>query len=106
MLDSFFTTGTPNDSSSYSSDVPADVAAVLSSWPSYTVDEPWQAILNQTGGTLATSVDLADAYAYNITKYIEPGLAPFFTLANAYNWEDGRGARCEFWKLIGAIVPE
>ncbi|GAM39909.1 carboxylesterase [Talaromyces pinophilus] len=61
MLDSFFTNGTPNNSSCYSSDVPADVATVLSSWPSYTVDGPCQAILNQTGGTLATSVDLGDA---------------------------------------------
>ncbi|KUL91996.1 hypothetical protein ZTR_01369 [Talaromyces verruculosus] len=106
MLDSVFTTGTPNDSSSYSSDVPADVAAVLSSWPSYTVDKSWQAILNQTGGTMATSVDLGDAYAYDITNYIEPGLAPFFTLANAYNWEDGREAGCEFWKSVGAMIPE
>lgn len=81
MLDSYFTTGTPNNSSSYSSDVPADVAALLSSWPSYTIDEPRQAILNQTGGTMATSTDLADSYPYKITNYIEPGLAPFFTLA-------------------------
>lgn len=96
----------PSHSSCYSSDVPADVAAVLSSWPSYTVDEPWQAILNQTGGTLAKSVDLGDAYAYNITNYIEPGLAPSFSLANAYNWEDWLRARCKFWKCIAAIIPE
>lgn len=78
MLDSYFTTGTPNKSSSYSSDVSADIAAVFSSWPSYTIDEPWQAILNQTGGTMATSTDLADSYPYKITNYIEPGLALFF----------------------------
>lgn len=106
MLDSFITTGTPNNASFYPPNMPSDVAAVLESWPAFTVNQPWQANLNQTVGTPSVAVDLTDPYSYNITTYVEPGLAPVFNLVNAYEWEGGRGARCEFWKTIGAIVPE
>jgi hypothetical protein len=62
--------------------------------------------LNQTGGNLTAGTDLADPYHIDIETYVEPGLVPNFTVVNAYDWEGGRGARCDFWKSIGAIVPE
>lgn len=27
-------------------------------------------------------------------------------LSDAYEWEGGRGVRCDFWKMMGELVPE
>ena len=42
----------------------------------------------------------------NITEYGSPGLQNNITLVDAWNWEAGRGVRCEFWRSMGGIVPE
>lgn len=42
----------------------------------------------------------------NVTAFTEPGLRNDFTLVNAYEWEAGRGYRCDFWRSVGALVPE
>lgn len=35
-----------------------------------------------------------------------PGELNTFSLADAYTWEGGRGVRCDFWKMMGELVPE
>lgn len=35
-----------------------------------------------------------------------PGQANRFSLADAYNWEGGRGTRCDLWASLADKVPE
>lgn len=56
------------------------------------------------GGTLISyDTGIGDR---NSSIYVEPGLKNNFTLVNAYTWEGGRGYRCDFWRSVGAVVPE
>jgi hypothetical protein len=56
--------------------------------------------LNQTGGTLVPqNSTVANTYLTG------PSLMNNFTLANAYTWEAGRGARCDFWRSVAPIIP-
>lgn len=63
--------------------------------------------LNMTGGH-ATQILLnsADGTKFNITQYAEPGLTAKLDVVDAWNWEGGRGERCEFWADIAKWVPE
>jgi hypothetical protein len=106
FFDSFITHGTPSNTSSYTADVPADVAELLATWPSWTPHNRVQANLNQTGGTLTTGTDAHDPYKHVINTYVNPGLVPDFSMVDGYSWEGGRGRRCDFWRSIGAAVPE
>ncbi|PCG92087.1 Carboxylesterase, type B [Penicillium occitanis (nom. inval.)] len=106
FFDSFITHGTPSNTSSYSTDVPADIAGFLANWPSWTPHNRVQVNLNQTGGALTTGTDAHDPYKHVINTYVNPGLVPDFNLVDGYSWEGGRGRRCDFWKSIGAAVPE
>ena len=74
-------------------------------WPPRSLVQPYQLNLNESGGTAfeaATLVPLAP----NITEFGGPSLRNNFELVNAYTWEGGRGAMCDFWRSVGAIVPE
>ncbi|MCJ1373276.1 hypothetical protein MMC20_004504 [Loxospora ochrophaea] len=73
-------------------------------WPAYTDAAPYQINLNETGGVPFTTEGF-EAGEY-ITEFEDPGLVNDFTLVNAYTWEGGRGARCEFWRNVSARVPE
>lgn len=73
-------------------------------WPQYDIYAPYQLDLNQTGGTII-SYDTGIGEG-NSSIYVEPGLMNKFTLVNAYTWEGGRGYRCDFWRSVGAVVPE
>ena len=42
----------------------------------------------------------------NITEFGGEGLRNAFELVDADAWEGGRGARCDFWRSIGRLVPE
>ena len=75
----------------------------ISSWPPFTVSAPYQINLNETGGHLA---EVQTTTGVNVTEDVGPGLENSFSLVNAYTWEAGRGARCEFWRAVGDIVPE
>ena len=74
-------------------------------FPAWSLAQPLQLNLNQTGGT-AFSTTSFSATAPNITEFEEPGLMNDFEIVNAYTWEGGRGVRCDFWRSVGAIVPE
>jgi hypothetical protein len=58
----------------------------------------------QTGGTpFSTNIT---QIGHNITETGSPGLRNNIALVDAWTWEAGRGYRCEFWRSMGAIVPE
>lgn len=106
FLDSFITHGTPSNTSSFTADVPANIADTLRKWPSWTPWDRVQANLNQTGGIPFIGTDIADPYQHIINTYVNPGLVPDFSMVDGYSWEGGRGRRCDFWRSIGAAVPE
>jgi hypothetical protein len=102
----FITNSNPSISNQVATGSPSNITGSnpISSWPPFSVQSPLQINLNVTGGT---------PYAYNLTyiqanltQYREPGLRNDFTLVNAYEWEAGRGYRCDFWRSVGHIVPE
>jgi hypothetical protein len=58
--------------------------------------------LNETGGTLTNT----SSFGLTVLEYSEPGQLNNITLVNAATWENGRGARCDWWRRIKAGVPE
>lgn len=80
----------------------------LENWPTYSLADRRMANLNQTG-TNTQEVNLA-IYRFganvNATIYVEPGLQNDLSLVDAYEWEGGRGRRCDFWQSVAKIVPE
>jgi hypothetical protein len=74
-----------------------------SNWPPFYVHAPYQINLNETGGT---AFQVALVPGINVTEFREPGLRNDFSLVDAYTWEGGRGYRCDFWRMMGIIVPE
>ncbi|TID12894.1 carboxylesterase 2 [Venturia nashicola] len=74
-----------------------------SSWPTFNVNAPYQLNLNQSGGAL---LSIPMTAAANATELVGSTLRNDFRLVNAYTWEGGRGARCNFWRNMGVAVPE
>ncbi len=70
-------------------------------WPKFSPSTPYQINLNQTGGTLGSMPDLGA----NVTIFTGPGLRNDFSKVNAYTWEGGRGARCDYWRSIHNLLP-
>ncbi|CZR65808.1 related to esterase [Phialocephala subalpina] len=77
--------------------------AKIENWPRYNPSRPILLNINQTGGVLEEHLSFENI---PVEWYVEPGLRNHFEFADAYTWEAGRGARCDFWKRIGKIVPE
>lgn len=73
-------------------------------WPPFSIYNPYQIDLNQTGSSLI-SVPIP-AYGVNVTEQSGIGAVNNFRLVNAYTWEGGRGVRCDFWRSMGSKVPE
>ncbi|KAF2032351.1 alpha/beta-hydrolase [Setomelanomma holmii] len=71
-----------------------------STWPVFSNSAPYQLNLNQTGGTLVNGSATTPS-----TFLTGPSLQNNFTLANAYTWEAGRGARCDFWRSMAPVIP-
>ena len=74
-------------------------------WPVWSLAGPYQLNLNESGGVAFQAPTLATDVG-NITEFGGPGLENRFELVDAYTWEGGRGVRCDFWRSVGAIVPE
>jgi hypothetical protein len=79
-------------------------ANAASMWPAFSIAEPYQLDLNQTGGTEAMG-GMEVGSPINTTYLTGPTLRNDFTLVNAYTWEDGRGVRCDFWRSVAPIIP-
>ena len=82
----------------------SSAANPASTWPAFTVANPLQINLNQTGGVEISASVIMDAP--NVTEYVGPGLVNDISLVNAFTWEGGRGNRCNFWLDYAAAVPE
>lgn len=105
----FITANNPSISASIAAGSNGSSASIASNpitnWPAYTVANPYQINLNETGGQ-AFSAPSFSQQAPNITEFEGSGLRNDFSLVDAYSWEGGRGARCDFWRSVAPIVPE
>ena len=102
----FITTGNPSISNAIANGVStsnSSAANPASDWPEFSYESPYQINLNLTGGT---PLSIAGFGGNNYSIFTEPGLKNDITLVDANSWEAGRGARCEFWRSVGEIVPE
>ena len=107
----FITTSNPSISSAVASGANSNETSDsgLDDWPVYNLWDPRMVNLNQTGGSPET-VDLSNRTMGVITGsptvYVGPGLRNDISLVDAYEWEGGRGKRCDFWLSVAKIVPE
>ncbi|KAL2811858.1 Alpha/Beta hydrolase protein [Aspergillus granulosus] len=76
--------------------VPSDCHGMLA-WPEFSVEEPWQMDMNTTGGTLRLHVETEHLQYYFREG---PGIVNVFRLVDSYNWEGGRGERCDWWRGV------
>ena len=72
-------------------------------WPEYTNSSHIQMNLNTTGGTIKV-VPVTPDYSYDLR--LDPGVTNDFRLVDAYAWEGGRGARCQFWRDVAERIPQ
>jgi len=93
----YITTGNPSISNLVANGISTDSMAIngASSWPPYSIAEPYQLDLNTTCPSVSASGVCGQGNATNTLR-----------LVDAYTWEGGRGMRCDFWKSVGDIVPE
>ncbi|PSN74793.1 alpha/beta-hydrolase [Corynespora cassiicola Philippines] len=82
-------------------------ASGLEDWPVFAAWDHKMVNLNQTGGALIQiPAPLPGATPFNISLFTGPGLQNDFSIVDAYEWEGGRGKRCDYWKSIWNLVPE
>ena len=106
IFGNFITSGNPSISAAIANGVNStSTKNPASKWPVWNLKKPYQINLNESGGVPFEATTLATDVG-EITEFEEPGLKNNIELVNAYTWEGGRGARCEFWRSVGAIVPE
>ena len=106
MLGNFVTTSDPSISAKIAaSNNTETVTLAATKWPDFSVARPLQLNLNTTGGEEYSAFSFAPT-APNVTQTRDPGLKNDFQLVNAFEWEGGRGRRCDFWRSIASIVPE
>lgn len=71
-------------------------------WPAWRVDEPMLVNLNQSGGR---PYSVMTGSGVVVTQFRGEGLRNAFGRHRADLWEGGRGARCQVWREVGALVP-
>lgn len=99
----FVKTGNPSISAQVAAGKRANGTAMsgaLEEWPVFAMWDRRMANLNQTGGMLT----MEEGEDYSV--YTGSGLMNDFSLVDAYEWEGGRGRRCEFWRSVWDLVPE
>ncbi|KAF3766270.1 alpha/beta-hydrolase [Cryphonectria parasitica EP155] len=67
----------------------------VSDWPPYTIYNP---TLMDVNTTCTSGEEFSGLYYCRGNNT--------FRLADAYDWEAGRGFRCDFWRSMGELVPE
>jgi hypothetical protein len=82
--------------------VPIAPGAKTILWPEYSINQPQQLNLNTTGGVVDL-VTVTDDLSFNVRT--GAGIVNKFSLVDAFTWEGGRGARCDFWRTIAPNVP-
>lgn len=71
----------------------------ISNWPAYSLENPIMADFNTTCPEIIIQSSLPFCG-------VEGDVQNRIRLVDAYEWEAGRGERCEFWREMGAKVPE
>jgi hypothetical protein len=71
-------------------------------WPMFKGAHPVLLNANITGGTPRVITPVA---GIQVTELVQPGLSNAFSLANAIDWEAGRGRRCDFWRSMAGKIP-
>lgn len=71
-------------------------------WPEFSMVRPWQMDLNTTGGVVDL-VTATDDLSFSVR--VGAGIVNNFNLVDAFTWEGGRGARCNFWRAVSPRVP-
>lgn len=75
----------------------------LEAWPIWSGGKGARMMnLNTTGGT---PYEATTQFGAKVTQFSEPGLKNVFGVFNAWDWEGGRGERCEFWKTMVDKIP-
>jgi hypothetical protein len=92
-----------NSNPSIAAHIAGEGNEVVTDWPVFNVWSPSMVNLNQTGGR---EVSQGVVQGVNATVYVGPGLENRFEVVDAYQWEGGRGQRCDFWRSVAKIVPE
>lgn len=75
-------------------------------FPEFSIAESYQLNLNETGGMLESEMAITGVGNGNTSVYVGAGLENAFNVVDAYSWEGGRGARCDFWRSVAELVPE
>lgn len=100
MLGSFITSDIPYIPNEIANGISLNEPSpnLLNDWPPYSIYEPTLLNVNTTCPELVEIGGL---------PYCDgEGQRNVFTLSDAYEWEGGRGRRCDFWKGMGEKVPE
>lgn len=100
VLGNFIVNDNPSISNEYANGISTNNTAesVASNWPPYSIYNPQLMDFNITCPETMTVSNLLYCGGKDARNQ--------FRLADAYTWEGGRGRRCDFWKQMGALVPE
>ena len=71
-------------------------------FPQFEIADPVQVNLNTTGGMPYESVN---GNLPNVTAFEGEGVRNAFGVVDAYEWEGGRGTRCDFWRSVATLIP-
>lgn len=102
----FIIDSTPSISNSISIGARANQSRMsgLEDWPVFASRDRRMVNLNQTGG-IVTELPASPGASFNVSSYVDPGLRNNFRVVDGYEWEGGRGSRCDYWKSVWSIVP-
>jgi hypothetical protein len=83
-------------------------ASALEEWPVFGMWDRRMANLNQTGGTPTVMMTggPTPGSMINVTILTGAGVVNDLGLVDAYEWEGGRGRRCDFWRSVAGLAPE
>ncbi|WPH04375.1 alpha/beta-hydrolase [Acrodontium crateriforme] len=69
-------------------------------WPLFTAESPLMLNFNTTGATVEATYELGGA---KLPQAV--GGTNNFSLVNEFEWQGGRGSRCDFWRGLGRLLP-
>lgn len=101
----FVTTGNPSISNQVANGASAanpNGPNGASSWPAWTINNPKQLNLNETGGT---PYEYTTSWGSVVTQFQGPSLKNAISVVPADTWEGGRGDRCKFYQSLAPSIP-
>ena len=79
--------------------------SAVTNWTRFSESAPYQVNINQTGGVPYRATGIFGTTG-PVSQLRGPGLKNNFSLVDAFAWEGGRGARCDYWRNVSSLVPE